>query len=100
MNKVGHDLIEKPLNHSRSESFPLVVPLGHGMGRMFRKFEFNEKLHLREIGLGVGVRNIIWPRKLRYQARDCPAKRLHWHVYQRVPIYPRMPSLPLSNKCW
>ena len=38
MNIVGHDLIEKHLNHSRSESFPLVVavgPLGHGMGQVF-----------------------------------------------------------------
>ena len=35
MNKVGHDLIEKPLNHSRRESLSLVGPLGHGMDRMF-----------------------------------------------------------------
>lgn len=34
MNIVDHDLIEKYLNHSLSEGFPLVVAvgrLGHGM---------------------------------------------------------------------
>jgi hypothetical protein len=55
MNIVGHGLIEERLKHSQSESCPLVM---EWVG-CFRKLEFNEQLHLREIGLGVSVRNII-----------------------------------------
>ena len=63
MNIVGHDLIGKYLNHSRSEDSLLVVAvghLGHGMNGSDVSANLSSmKSSILEIGLGVGVRNII-----------------------------------------
>ena len=62
MNIVGHELIKKHVKHCRSESFPLVVAVVLWVTEWvgcFRRLDLNKKLHPGEIGLSIGVKEII-----------------------------------------